>query len=113
MTLLPYAPLVSGLLTGKYRRREAPPKGTRLAGSSHHASIMNERNWDKVEQLRALASRAGHDMLDLAFGWLLAQPVTASVIAGATSPSQVEQNVRAGQATLPADVLAALDAITR
>jgi aryl-alcohol dehydrogenase-like predicted oxidoreductase len=113
MTLLPYAPLASGLLTGKYRRDEAPPKGTRLAGSSHHTSVMNERNWSKVEQLTALASRSGHSMLDLAFGWLLAQPVTTSVIAGATSPEQIEQNVRAGQVKLPSDILAALDGITR
>ena len=113
MTLLPYSPLASGLLTGKYRRDEQPPKGTRLAGSSHHASVMNARNWEIVEKLRALSSRSGHDMVDLAFSWLLAQPVTASVIAGATSPAQAEQNVRAGTAKLAPDVLAELDRITR
>jgi len=113
MTLLPYSPLASGLLTGKYRRSEPPPKGTRLAGSGHHASVMNERNWQIVEKLRALSSLTGHGMLDLAFGWLLAQPVTASVIAGATSPEQAEQNVRAGAAKLAPDVVAELDRITR
>jgi aryl-alcohol dehydrogenase-like predicted oxidoreductase len=113
MALLPYSPLASGLLTGKYRRSEAPAKGTRLSTSGHHASVMNNRNWGMVEQLRALSSRTGHSMLDLAFGWLLAQPVTASVIAGATSPEQAEQNVRAGQAKLPPDVIAELDRITR
>ena len=113
MTLLPYSPLASGLLTGKYRHSEPPPKGTRLASSGHHASVMNERNWEIAEKLRALSSRTGHGMLDLAFGWLLAQPVTASVIAGATSPEQAEQNVRAGTAKLAPDVLAELDRITR
>jgi aryl-alcohol dehydrogenase-like predicted oxidoreductase len=112
MTLLPYSPLASGLLTGKYRRSEPAPQGTRLAGSSHHASVMNERNWEVVEKLRALSSRSGLGMLDLAFGWLLAQPVTASVIAGATSPEQAEQNVRAGTAKLAPDVVAELDRIT-
>jgi aryl-alcohol dehydrogenase-like predicted oxidoreductase len=113
MTLLPYAPLASGLLTGKYQRRKPPPQGTRLAGSTHHVSVMNDRNWNIVEKLTALSSQTGHRMLDLAFGWLLAQSVTASVIAGATSPEQVEQNVRAGSARLAADVLAELDRITR
>jgi aryl-alcohol dehydrogenase-like predicted oxidoreductase len=74
---------------------------------------MNDRNWKMVEQLRALSSRTGHGMLDLAFGWLLAQPITASVIAGATSPEQAEQNVGAGKAKLSPDVLAELDRITR
>jgi aryl-alcohol dehydrogenase-like predicted oxidoreductase len=113
MTLLPYSPLASGLLTGKYRRSETPAKGTRLSTSGHHASVMNKRNWDMVEKLRAFSSHTGHSMLDLAFGWLLAQPVTASVIAGATSPEQAEQNVRAGQAKLPPDVVAELDRITK
>jgi aryl-alcohol dehydrogenase-like predicted oxidoreductase len=113
MALLPYSPLASGLLTGKYRRSEPPPKGTRLAGGGHHVSVMNARNWSMVERLKAVSSRTGHGMLELAFGWLLAQPVTASVIAGATSPEQAEQNVRAGQTKLPPDVLAELGQITR
>jgi aryl-alcohol dehydrogenase-like predicted oxidoreductase len=66
-----------------------------------------------IEQIGAVARRAGLSMLELAFGWLLAQPVTASVIAGASTPEQIEQNVRAGQARLSADVLAALDKITQ
>jgi aryl-alcohol dehydrogenase-like predicted oxidoreductase len=114
MTLLPYAPLAGGFLTGKYQRSKPLPKNARLAYSSHHASdVINERNWAMIEQIGPLASRTGHSMLDLAFGWLLAQPVTASVIAGATSPEQVEQNVRAGQAKLAPDVLDALDRMTR
>jgi aryl-alcohol dehydrogenase-like predicted oxidoreductase len=114
MTLLPYAPLAGGFLTGKYQRGKPLPKNARLAYSSHHASdVLNERNWAMIEQIGALSSRTGHSMLDLAFAWLLAQPVTASVIAGATSPEQVEQNVRAGRAKLAPDVLDALDRMTR
>ena len=66
-----------------------------------------------VERLRDFAARTGHSMLDVAFGWLLARPVTASVIAGAMTPEQVEQNVRAGSARLSADDVAELDRITR
>jgi len=114
MTLLPYAPLAGGFLTGKYHHGKPLPKNARLAYSTHHASdVLNERNWAMAEQIRGVAERAGLSMLELAFGWLLAQPVTASVIAGASTPEQVEQNVRAGQAKLSADVLAALDEITR
>jgi aryl-alcohol dehydrogenase-like predicted oxidoreductase len=114
MTLLPYAPLAGGFLTGKYERGKPLPQNARLAYSSHHATdVINERNWAMIEQIRELASRHDLSMLELAFGWLLAQPVTASVIAGASTPEQVEQNVRAGQAKLSANVLAELDRITR
>ncbi len=114
MTLLPYAPLAGGFLTGKYERGKPLPKNARLAYSTHHASdVLNERNWIAVEKIRAVAERAGLSMLDLAFGWLLAQPITASVIAGASTPEQIELNVRAGEAKLSADVVAALNEITR
>jgi aryl-alcohol dehydrogenase-like predicted oxidoreductase len=114
MTLLPYAPLAGGFLTGKYQRGKPLPNNARLAYSTHHASdVLNERNWIAVEKIRAVAERAGLSMLELAFCWLLAQPITASVIAGASTPEQIELNVRAGQAKLSADVVAALDEITR
>jgi aryl-alcohol dehydrogenase-like predicted oxidoreductase len=114
MSLLPYRPVASGLLTGKYRRGRPMPQGTRLSPSGYHASeVVNERNWAIVEQLQAIATSSGRSMLDLAFGWLLARPVTASVIAGATTPEQIEQNVRAGEARLGVDELAALDRTTR
>jgi len=114
MTLLPYRPVASGLLTGKYQRGKPLPKGTRLAGSGHHASdVINDRNWNIIEQIGALATRSGHGLLDIAFGWLLAKPVTASVIAGATTPDQIEQNVRAGATQLSAADVAALDRITQ
>jgi aryl-alcohol dehydrogenase-like predicted oxidoreductase len=114
MTLLPYAPLAGGFLSGKYLRGEPLPKDARLAYSSHHASdVINERNWTMADRLRDLAARTGHSMLDIAFGWLLARPVTASVIAGAMTREQVESNVRAGSARLSADDVAELDRITR
>jgi aryl-alcohol dehydrogenase-like predicted oxidoreductase len=113
MTLLPYAPLAGGFLSGKYERGKPLPRDARLAYSSHHASeVINDRNWDLVERLREFATKTGRSMLEVAFGWLLSKPVTASVIAGASTPDQVEQNVRAGGVTLAADEVAALDRMT-
>jgi aryl-alcohol dehydrogenase-like predicted oxidoreductase len=114
MSLLPYAPLAGGFLSGKYQRGKPLPKDGRLAYSTHHASdVINERNWNLSDQVRTLALRSGYSMLEVAFGWLLARPITASVIAGAMTPEQVEQNVRAGQTKLSPDVLAELDRITK
>jgi aryl-alcohol dehydrogenase-like predicted oxidoreductase len=111
--LLPYFPLAGGLLTGKYQRGAPPPKGARLAYSPHHADqFVNERNWRVVEKLEAFASSRGRTMLELAFGWLLGQPVVASVMAGATNPEQVEANVHAAAWTLSPQDLAEVDAIT-
>ena len=110
--LLPYFPLASGLLTGKYKRGAPMPQGARLAYSSGHSEFINERNWALVEQFDALATRSGHTLLELAFGWLLAKPVVASVIAGATKPEQIEQNVRASERRPPPAQLAEADRIT-
>jgi aryl-alcohol dehydrogenase-like predicted oxidoreductase len=114
MTLLPYAPLAGGFLSGKYQRGKPLPKDARLAYSSHHASdVINDRNWSMMEALREFATKTGRSLLDVAFGWLLAKPVTASVIAGASTPAQVELNVNAGHTVLSAEDLAALDRMTR
>ncbi|MGH6741281.1 MAG: aldo/keto reductase [Bradyrhizobium sp.] len=114
MGLLPYRPVASGLLTGKYQRDKPMPQGTRLSpGGYHAAEIVNERNWAILDQLHALAARNGKSMLDLAVGWLLAKPLTASVIAGATTLEQIEQNVRAGASTLSPRDVAELDRITQ
>jgi aryl-alcohol dehydrogenase-like predicted oxidoreductase len=114
MTLLPYAPLAGGFLSGKYFRDKPLPKNARLAYSSHHAiDVINARNWALSEKLRDFAARTGHSMLDIAFGWLLSRPVTASVIAGAMTPEQVEQNLRAGATKLSADDIAELDRMTQ
>jgi len=111
--ILPYFPLASGLLTGKYRHGAALPPGSRLAKNERHAQdFINERNWRIVGELEAFAARRHRTLLELAFGWLLRDPVVASVIAGATSPEQIEQNVRAADWTPSAEDLAELDRIT-
>ncbi len=90
---LPFFPLASGLLTGKYRRGEPPPEGTRLAAmGARAAQAMNDRNFDRVEALEAWARDRNHTILELAFAWLLGQPVVSSVIAGATRAEQVAAN---------------------
>ncbi len=97
MSLLPYFPLASGLLTGKYTQGQAAPEGTRYNASPAFADrYMTESNWAKIRALTAFAQDRGHSLLDLAFGWLLSKPQTASVIAGATKPEQLEANVKAG-----------------
>jgi aryl-alcohol dehydrogenase-like predicted oxidoreductase len=96
--LLPYFPLASGLLTGKYKRGEPPRSDTRLgSGSDYFKSLLSDANFDKVERLARFAEERGKSLLDLAFGWLLAQPTVSSVIAGATKPEQIEANVKAGE----------------
>ncbi len=104
--VLPYFPLAGGFLTGKYKRGAPAPKGARLTYSKDHAhEFINDRNWRIVEKLDEFCSRRGRTMLELAFGWLIAKPVVASVIAGASTPQQVEQNVRAiGWAPSPGDL---------
>ena len=110
--LLPYFPLASGLLTGKYRRNTTLPAGTRLAATQRLADrYLTERNWPIVEKLGDFAASHGHSMLQLAFSWLLAQTPVASVIAGATRPEQLEQNVTAGDWALTATELAEIDRI--
>jgi aryl-alcohol dehydrogenase-like predicted oxidoreductase len=94
---LPFFPLASGLLSGKYRRGEAPPENSRLAAwGARGASALTDKNFDKVEALTAWAEARGHTILELAFAWLLGHPVVSSVIAGATTPEQVHANAEAG-----------------
>ncbi|HET6238257.1 MAG TPA: aldo/keto reductase [Acetobacteraceae bacterium] len=113
MGLLPFFPLASGLLTGKYRRNANLPTGTRLANTQRLADrYLTDRNWPIAEKLADFAERRGHTMLELAFSWLLAQAPVASVIAGATRPEQLEQNVKAGGWKLSAEELAEVDRIT-
>jgi len=94
--ILPYFPLASGMLTGKYRRDEPAPQGTRLAGmGSRAARAMSDKAFSQVEALNEYAQAQGRDLLTLAFCWLLSQPIISSVIAGATSPEQITGNVAA------------------
>jgi aryl-alcohol dehydrogenase-like predicted oxidoreductase len=113
MGLLPFFPLASGLLTGKYRRNATLPAGTRLASTQRLADrYLTERNWPIAERLGDFAAQRGHTLLELAFSWLLAQSPVASVIAGATRPEQLEQNVKAGGWKLSPEELAEIDRIT-
>ncbi len=89
VSILPYFPLASGLLTGKYRRGERAPEGTRLAGNTPGS----DEQFEVVEALRAFAEERGVEMIDVAIGGLAAQPAVGSVIAGATKPEQVRANV--------------------
>jgi aryl-alcohol dehydrogenase-like predicted oxidoreductase len=101
---LPFFPLASGLLSGKYRRGERPPEGTRLAAwGARGQAAMSDRNFDKVEKLEAWAGERGHTILELAFAWLLGHEVVSSVIAGATSPEQVKANAATADWVLSPD----------
>ena len=112
LAFLPFYPLASGLLSGKYRAGEPAPEGTRLAAMGERAADqLSDDRLGKVAALEALARKSGHSVLDLAFGWLLSRPVVASVIAGATRPEQIAANVAAGQWRPDADVLAQVDVI--
>ena len=108
--ILPFYPLAAGVLTGKYRRGEPPPPGTRLAGQPHRASeMLTDATFAVVERLEAVARDRGHTMLELAIAGLAARPAVSSVIAGATSPEQVRSNAGAGDWELTAADLEALD----
>ena len=107
IAFVPYYPLASGLLTGKYHRGQPAPEGSRLA-SGRRPELMADENLQRVESLRKLARSMGHELLELAFAWLLADPVVASVIAGATKPSQVTANVAAAEWRMTAEQIAAV-----
>jgi aryl-alcohol dehydrogenase-like predicted oxidoreductase len=101
---LPFFPLASGLLSGKYKRGEKPPEGTRLAAwGARGAAAMSDKNFDKVEKLEAWAAERDHTILELAFAWLLGHEVVSSVIAGATSPEQVKTNAATAEWVLTPD----------
>jgi aryl-alcohol dehydrogenase-like predicted oxidoreductase len=108
MGVLPFYPLAAGFLTGKYRKG-VMPEGARMtnAPGGRSTAILTERNFELLERWENFASERGHSMTELAIAWLLAQPEVGSVIAGATRPEQVEQNVAAAQWHLsPADMKA-------
>ncbi|MGB6538045.1 MAG: aldo/keto reductase [Xanthobacteraceae bacterium] len=113
LSLLPYFPLASGLLTGKYQHGAPLPPGSRLAKSPPRGGgVLNARNWRIVEALAAFAAARGHTLLELAMSWLAGRPFIPSIIAGATKPEQVEQNVAAVGWSLSAADLAEIDGIT-
>jgi aryl-alcohol dehydrogenase-like predicted oxidoreductase len=106
--VLPYFPLASGLLTGKYRRGAPHPEGARLTGRD---DVFTDEKFDRIEALERFAEGRGVSLLEVAIGGLLAQPAIASVIAGATKPEQVRANAAAGEWQPTADDLAALNAL--
>jgi aryl-alcohol dehydrogenase-like predicted oxidoreductase len=108
---LPYFPLASGMLTGKYRQGQALPQGTRISNNPDPSRWLNEKNLAIVESLFQFSEARGHTILDLAFAWLLARPVVASVIAGAMSPEQIHANARTAGWRLTEADLAEIDTI--
>jgi aryl-alcohol dehydrogenase-like predicted oxidoreductase len=109
--LLPFFPLASGLLTGKYRRGQAPPNGSRIQAWGRE-SLLTDATFDVLEGLEAFAASRSVGLLDVAIGGLAAQPAVASVIAGATSAAQVVANVAAGNWQPSLQDLAELDELT-
>jgi aryl-alcohol dehydrogenase-like predicted oxidoreductase len=110
ITFIPYFPLASGLLTGKYRLGQRAPEGSRLQ-SRRGDSLLTDRNLTVVEKLIEFSESRGHTIVELAFSWLLERPAVRSVIAGATSPEQVKSNVAAAGWRLTDAELAEIDAI--
>jgi len=112
--ILPFFPLASGFLTGKYRKGVQPPKDTRFGAMKPLADrVLNDANFTTLERLEQFAASHGHSMVEVAVGWLVARPETSSVISGATRPEQVSENVKAAGSKLNQDELAEIDKITR
>ena len=110
MAFVPYFPLANGLLTGKYRRGQNAPAGSRL-DSGRGERLLTDRNLAVVERLVEFSERRGHKILELAFSWLLRRPAVASVIAGATSPGQARRNAAAAGWKLTDKELTEIDLI--
>ena len=112
--LLPYFPLAGGMLTGKYKRNEPAAKGTRFSKWKDLAlRYTTEANWILVEKLGKFCAERNHTLLELAFGWLLANPLVSSVIAGATKPEQIENNIAAAGWTLSPEDLSEIDRLLK
>lgn len=109
--ILPYYPLASGLLTGKYRR-DYTPEGTRLTSGIHfYAGVLENADYDLLDRLTAFAEERGHTLLELAIGWLASQPVVGSVMTGATRVEQIEENAKSGDWRLTAQEMEEVEAI--
>ncbi len=113
MAFLPFFPLKSGLLTGKYRKGQPIPQDTRVAKFERYKALLTDENLDKVEALIDFVESRGHTLLELAFSWLLAHRVVASVIAGATSAIQVRNNAGAAGWQLTTADLDEIDSLLR
>ncbi|MFI5934827.1 aldo/keto reductase [Actinoplanes sp. NPDC051494] len=108
--LLPFFPLDSGLLSGKYTRDQQAPEGTRLAGERYQRWL-EDADWDTIEALTAFGEQRGHSLLDVAIAGLAARPAVSSVIAGATTPDQVKANAAAGAWELTVEDVATLESL--
>lgn len=114
LSVLPFFPLASGFLTGKYRQGQDLPAGTRLANAGPMAArVLTDKNYEMLNKLEAFAEARGKTMLDLAIGWLGSLSHVGSVIAGATKPEQIAQNVAAGNWRLTQEEIAEVDAISK
>jgi aryl-alcohol dehydrogenase-like predicted oxidoreductase len=111
IAFIPYFPLESGLLSGKYRPGQPPPPGSR-GQSGWGPKVFTEQNLQWVEKLRQYAAQRGHTVLDLAMSWLAAQPAVASIIAGATSPEQVRSNAASVDWKITPEKLGEISAVT-
>ena len=112
--LIPHTPLAAGLLSGKYQRNAPMPEGARMTREKRQADRwISDKNWEVVERLTAFAEARGHSLLELAMSWLASRPLVASIIAGATTPEQVQLNARAVDWQLSADDLAEIDKATQ
>ncbi|HWO94298.1 MAG TPA: aldo/keto reductase [Dehalococcoidia bacterium] len=110
---IPYFPLASGLLTGKYRRGEPPPEGARLSAGPMASRFLSDRNFDLVERLESVASASGHTVGELAVAWLAAQPAIGSVIVGVRSPEQLDAHLQAVEWKMTPEELQAIDEASR
>jgi aryl-alcohol dehydrogenase-like predicted oxidoreductase len=111
LAFLPFFPLASGLLSGKYRKDKPAPAGTRLASGERFGKMLSAQNLDLVEALTAYAESKGHTLLELSISWLLSHAVVGSVIAGATKPEQVKANAAAAGWQMTAAEVSEIEAI--
>ncbi len=111
--LIPFSPLANGLLTGKYRRNQTLPRGARLTVTQRMADrYLTDRNWAIVEKLADFCASRGRSMLELAMSWLASRPAVSSIIAGATRPEQLEQNVEAVEWAMTREDMDEIDRLT-
>ncbi len=108
--VIPYNPLAGGFLTGKYQRGQPAPQGTRFQRRPFYIErYSNDANFDRLDQVRALAAKRGLSLVDIAIAWLLHRPVVSSAIVGASSAQQVHASLHAADITLSEDEFAALN----
>jgi aryl-alcohol dehydrogenase-like predicted oxidoreductase len=108
---IPYFPLAGGFLTGKYKRNQPPPEGSRGESSTYVQKYLNDPYFDRLEQLTKWAEDHGKTIGELAHAWLLAQPQVCSVISGGTRPEHFQDNVQSSEWTLSQQDLEEIESI--